>query len=298
VLDANLPRSEDLRCWMCVRAQTPKDTYSLVKSRVQFLNTAMPPAARRPKPRAKPYSYGESLFRRGKAASKNTRPKTKYTPYQYPAFAGTSNLYFDTEATWDAGKLVAGIKGVKFGDKFNIKDSHIDALANAELGFRSSLLNLSCGNSDNGYGGSLTTEAVVRLASACPNLVSVQLEAARNLDDTALLAIAENCKDVVFIGISGHDRGLGKISDTALKTLKGEKKVATKLRYLYIVDQPVSKACKALSKARKALAIIEGRTEGDGIAAQWLASGEPLTTWFGGKEVGEDGEDMGFDDFW
>lgn len=182
--------------------------------------------------------------------------------------------------------------------------SHLHALATADLEFRSSLINLSCGNSDNGYGGSLTDDAVCQLALACPNLTSIKLEAATRLTDVALLAIATNCKNIEFISISGHDKGTGKISDAGLKTIQTDKGIAPKLRYLDFTDQghgsKFSKACKALSKSRKLLAIIEGRTDGDGIAAQWvagMAGVSELITWFGGKEVGDNGTGS-FDDFW
>lgn len=180
---------------------------------------------------------------------------------------------------------------------------HLNALATASPDFRSSLLNLSCGNSDNGYGGSLSDNAVMELAKACPNLVSISLEAATGLTDAALLAIATNCKNVVFVGITGHDKRAGMISSAALNTIQADKEIAPMLEYLDFTDQgsgsKFGKACKALSKKRKMLAITEGRTDGDGIAAQFVASmtgGENLTTWFGGKEVGS--SVGGFDDFW
>lgn len=134
----------------------------------------------------------------------------------------------------------------------------------------------------------------------------MHLEAATGLTDAALLAIATNCKNVVFIGITGHDKRAGKISSAALKTIQTDKGIAPKLEYLNFTDQgsgsKFDKACKALSKTRKMLAITEGRTDGDGPAAQFVASmtgGEILTTWFGGKEVRSSaGYDSGSDGFW
>lgn len=180
--------------------------------------------------------------------------------------------------------------------------SHLNALITADPTFRSSLLNLSCGNSDNGYGGSLSDDAVIELSKACPNLVSISLEAATNLTDAALLAIATNCKNVVSIRITGHDKRAGKISSAALKTIQEDNEIAPMLEYLNFTDQGSgSNACKALSKTRKMLAITEGRTVGDGPAAQMIASmtgGEIVTTWFGGKEVRRSGGYAAFDDFW
>lgn len=77
----------------------------------------MPRAKRQSEPKAKkPYS------RTASKATKETRPKKEYKPYEYPAFGGPSNLFFRSKETWDATKLVAGIRGIKFGDEFNITE--------------------------------------------------------------------------------------------------------------------------------------------------------------------------------
>jgi hypothetical protein len=76
-----------------------------------------------------------------------------------------------------------------------------------------------------------------------------------------------------------------------LEALQEEKTIAASLEPLNFVDQGDSKftkGCKALSKSRKGLVIKEGRTDGDGYAAQYVSSmtgGESITTWFGGKQV-------------
>ncbi|CAG8979909.1 hypothetical protein HYALB_00011273 [Hymenoscyphus albidus] len=109
------------------------------------------------------------------------------------------------------------------------------------------------------------------------------------------MALTTNCKEIIYIGITGHDRGTGKITEEALKSLQKDKKRGTSfLKYLNLIDQrggsKFTKACKALTKSRSILAIDVGRTDGDGIAASFVASmtgGEDTSIWFGGKMVPE-----------
>lgn len=180
-------------------------------------------------------------------------------------------------------------------DRMNSSD--IDALSTADAAFRAGLMGVHCGNTDNGYGGSLTDEAIIRLSLACPNLKDVTFEAATGLGDEALLALVNKCPNIKSIRITGHDKRTGRITSAALKTIQQNKKVGFELVHLDLMDQGVDgKACKALSNARKSLAVLEGRTDGDGIAAQMVASiaGEgDATTWFGGKMVGDDFGDSG-----
>jgi hypothetical protein len=132
------------------------------------------------------------------------------------------------------------------------------------------------------------------------------LEACRQLTDDALLALATHCKEIVFIEISGHDKGNGKITKEGLKALQKDKKIVGSLKRLNLMDQGyggMGKACKALSKAKKGLAVVEGSTDGDGYAAQMVVSmggGGSVTTWFGGKAVGDENseDERGYGEWW
>ncbi|CAG8955401.1 hypothetical protein HYFRA_00010265, partial [Hymenoscyphus fraxineus] len=246
----------------------------------------------------KPYSRpNDNLNSKPTSKPKKSAPpvnKIKYRPYNFPNFAPPASLFFKSTASWDTEKLIGKPLGTNFGDDFDIGDSRLDAIVSAGPEFCSSLINFKCGNSDNGKGGSISDDAVIRLSSACPNLRHVFLEAATQLTDATMMALTTNCKEIIYIGIPGHDRGSGKITEEALKSLQKDKKRGTRLKYLNLIEQrdrsKFAKACKALTRTRSILAIDEGRTEGDGIAASFVASmtgGEDTSTWFGRKMVSE-----------
>ena len=113
-------------------------------------------------------------------------------------------------------------------------------------------MNLSSGNSDNGYGGFLTDDAVAQLTTPCPNLKNVFFDAATQLTDTALFALVTNCKDIDHIGITGHNKGTGKVTYIGLKTLQEDKTLGPKLKHLNLTDQnnntELTNACRELSK--------------------------------------------------
>ncbi|KAG0651730.1 hypothetical protein D0Z07_2111 [Hyphodiscus hymeniophilus] len=125
-----------------------------------------------------------------------------------------------------------------------------------------------------GNGSSLSDAAVSRLTTACPNLVHIDMESARDLMDAALLAICRNCPNVEYISIDGNGKKKGHIGGTALDTLRADKKLAKELRVLHLVDQPWSLniAAMALSRSRKKLEIRTGDTHkwGDGIIGKCL----------------------------
>lgn len=230
------------------------------------------------KPKARP-------TRKPSAAS----PQEEYSMKHWPS---ESSLYFKDCAVWDEKKLVGNVKSIAFNYEFDIREygpqfhlhinneslikgsQHLDAIVAAGPEFCRSICQFNCGDSESGRGSSLSDAAVSRLTAACPNLVHIDMDSARDLTGAALLAICRNCPNIEFISIDGNDKCQGHIGGTALDTLRADKKLAKELRVLHLVDQSSSsdKAVKALSKARKKLEITVGDTDkwGDGTIDKYL----------------------------
>ncbi|KAK6844047.1 hypothetical protein PG987_004907 [Apiospora arundinis] len=153
--------------------------------------------------------------------------------------------------------------------------------------FRRKLLSIKCGNSDNGYGAGLHDDALVKLAQACPGLQNAVLELCTAISDQGLASLLKSCPGMRTVSITGHDRGRGRITSKGLDALNKDKTLGAKLLKLHLVDQHLdASAVKRLTKKRPALEVVEGDTDGDGIASQMLASmgmGRSITAWKGGK---------------
>ncbi|EPE26443.1 hypothetical protein GLAREA_02356 [Glarea lozoyensis ATCC 20868] len=127
---------------------------------------------------------------------------------------------------------------------------------------------------DTGYGSRLTDAAISRFTAACPNLVHIDMDSARDLTGARLLAMCRNCPNIEYISIDGNDKCKGHVGGTALDALSVVKKMAKGLRVLHLVDQGagLEKEAKKLSKARKGLEITLGETKkwGNGSAEKFV----------------------------
>ncbi|KAJ9653322.1 hypothetical protein H2201_009154 [Coniosporium apollinis] len=165
-------------------------------------------------------------------------------------------------------------------DAFDVTDAHLDAIIARGPSFCHSLLDFRAGDAETGNGTRMSDAAVNRFAKACPNLVHVSLDGAIHLTDESLLAFFTNCPNLRYIQFSGNDKVAGKLRGSALDALREKPDVGKKLAKLRLTDQvefdkTFKAAVKALSAARKRLAIEIGNTHerhGD------------VNTWLGGKE--------------
>ncbi|TVY83491.1 hypothetical protein LSUE1_G004863 [Lachnellula suecica] len=236
-----------------------------------------------PRTKAPLTNGGKSTLNRGaitkqKPKAKSTRKPSAASPqeeYSIKRWPPESSLYFKDCAVWDEKKFIGNIKSITFGSDFDIKDQHLDAIVATGPEVCQSICRFSCGDSDSGRGSSLSDASVSRLAAACPGLLHIDMDSARDLTDAALSAICQNCPNIEYISIDGNDKCKGHIGGTALDTLRADKKLAKELRVLHLVDQSSSldKAVKALSKARKKLELTVGDTDkwGDGTIDKYRA---------------------------
>ncbi|KAG5654639.1 hypothetical protein H0H81_009887 [Sphagnurus paluster] len=160
-----------------------------------------------------------------------------------------------------------GIEKIYFGANFPVKDEHLAEIYSRPA-LAASLKALSLGDSDTGNGYYITDAAVIALASACPNLRVLSLDAVTNVTDAALIACCQACPALEMLRITGNDKVKGDIKGTSLEQLKASPNWAPNLKELALYYQDeygtkFKKALKALSKERKNLAIQTGETLGD-----------------------------------
>jgi hypothetical protein len=208
-------------------------------------------------------------------------------------------LYFGTNDKWDPERLVEGIKMIRFGDDFDITQyassyqtpsaptnvsprpsAHLDAIVAAGSAFSCSLQDFRSGDSETGSGYRLSDAAVVRLATACPNLIHACLSGSKQLTDASLLAFLTNCPKLHYLSITGNDKVRGGLTGSALDELRekpdlGKDLVKMRLTDQNATDKKFEKALKSLSAARKKLAIEVGDTH---------ERYGHVTTWLGGKQ--------------
>jgi len=136
------------------------------------------------------------------------------------------------------------------------------------------------GDNETGSGGQLTDAAVIRLATAYPNLIHASLDGSKYLIDISLLAFFNNCPNLRYLVVTGNDKVPGKLKGPALDELREKPDLGRKLENIRLTDQDIldkklERAIKSLSTSRKILAIEVGNTH--------ERSGH-VTTWVGGKE--------------
>lgn len=125
------------------------------------------------------------------------------------------------------------------------------------------LQKLVLGDSDTGYGAYLSDAVVQTLVAATPNLRVLSLDACTQLSDTTLIVILTHCPLLERLAITGNDKVRGRLSGKGLKDLKAQPTIGLALKELVLYDQYVpEKECKALTKARKGLAVKTGESTG------------------------------------
>lgn len=115
---------------------------------------------------------------------------------------------------------------------------------------------MSCRTQNNAQ--SLTSDAVVRLANACPNLKKVKLQATSRVTDDGLRALLEKCPNLVSVEVTGiSGSGGNRISGTLLDEWRKKPEWAPNLRNLTLSEREDNKvfmkAMRAFTKERSDL---------------------------------------------
>ncbi|UPK93107.1 hypothetical protein LCI18_004042 [Fusarium solani-melongenae] len=196
------------------------------------------------------------------AAPVGKRPNTMWLK---PIPKGHKEAFFkSSERDWDdmyEAKIGTATKVIKFGSEFTLTDRHVDDILSLGPGICGSLWKFIFEYTDVTYGAKnkakLTTQAVVRLAKACPKLRRIELQAATQVGEDALLALFENCPALTYLELSGISSGNG-ITGTSLDALRENPEWAPKLKMLILGEQghnkEFMKAMRALGKERQAMA--------------------------------------------
>ncbi|KAK2020814.1 hypothetical protein LX32DRAFT_289713 [Colletotrichum zoysiae] len=151
---------------------------------------------------------------------------------------------------------------------------------------------------DVGYGArnnaeAVTDDAVASLATSCPKLKKVQLEATSHVADGGLLALFQNCPDLASVEVTGATRSVGdSLSGSALDGLREHPEWAPKLKKLILGEtehnKPFMKAMRALTKERPGLTVTllqrsEVKKWGDWELEEWKThykKGRKVSTFF------------------
>ncbi|KAH6973736.1 hypothetical protein BKA56DRAFT_592420 [Ilyonectria sp. MPI-CAGE-AT-0026] len=156
-------------------------------------------------------------------------------------------------------------RNIVFGHSFVLTDDHIDDIL--ALG-RSICKNIthfifiysdvSCRAQNNAQ--SLTSDAVVRLAKACPSLKKVKLQATSRVTDDGLRGLLEKCPNLISVEVTGvSGSGGNRISGMLLDELREKPEWAPKLRNLILGEREDNKvfmkAMRALTKERTELIV-------------------------------------------
>ncbi|KAL8830058.1 MAG: hypothetical protein Q9191_001651 [Dirinaria sp. TL-2023a] len=108
---------------------------------------------------------------------------------------------------------------------------------------------------------SLTDQAVVRLAKACPKLKKVQLQAADSLTDQPLLAFFEHCLNLTLLEITGTSRSSNNVEGSSLEALRQNPSWVPSLKTLLLPscssdkEKEFLKPVRDLTKARQGLVV-------------------------------------------
>ncbi|RSL91514.1 hypothetical protein CEP51_000149 [Fusarium floridanum] len=197
------------------------------------------------------------------AAPVAKRPKTMWLK---PIPKGDKEAYFQSsERDWDdkyEAKIGTGTRTIKFGYEFILTDRHVEDILALGPGVCGGLWQFIFEYTDVSYdaknSAELTTQVVVRLAKACPKLRRIELQAATEVGEDALLALFENCPALTYIELSGLGHG-NDITGSSLDALRENPEWAPKLKTLVLGERDEKKefmkAMRALGKERQAMTI-------------------------------------------
>ncbi|KAL0569291.1 hypothetical protein V5O48_012678 [Marasmius crinis-equi] len=207
------------------------------------------------------------------ASGGNGTVNIPYSPPTYPP-AAVPSFYITNDPELQTKLSQPGIKHIRFGANFEIKDSHLEMMS-AIPGLMNTLEVLSLGDSDTGNGYFLTDAGVQSFLSRAPNLISLTLDACTQLTDATLIHALESCPLLRLVQITGNDKREGQITDAVFKTLREKENLGANLKVLAFYDQAIyssSEESKMFTKARKEVTIRMGETLGDGVTANMLAA--------------------------
>ncbi|KAH7124723.1 hypothetical protein EDB81DRAFT_699151 [Dactylonectria macrodidyma] len=184
-------------------------------------------------------------------------------------FKGVKDARFESsDHDWD-GKyeqvIGTSTRNIVFGTRFVLTDDHIDDILALGSSVYQKITHFVFIYEDVSYGArnnaqSLTSEAVVRLAKACPNLRRVQLQATSSITDDGLLGLFENCPNLISVEVTGASRSSGhSLSGKALDELRENPEWVPKLKKLTLGEgehnRVFMKAMRALTKERTGLTV-------------------------------------------
>lgn len=204
------------------------------------------------------------------AAPVGKRPSTMWLK---PIPKGDKEAFFkSSERDWDdkyEAKIGTATKIIKFRSKFILTNRHVDEILALGPDVCGGLWQFIFEYKDVSYdaknSAKLTTQSVVRLAKACPKLRRIELQAATEVKEDALLALFENCPALTYIELSALSHG-NDITGTSLDALRENPEWAPKLKALMLGEnddkKDFMKAMRALGKERQAMTItLIGRQE-------------------------------------
>ncbi|KAF2116005.1 hypothetical protein BDV96DRAFT_646170 [Lophiotrema nucula] len=135
-----------------------------------------------------------------------------------PVVPGTK-LILNSTNDWKPEELSASrvIKYIEFGPS-----AHLDALAALDEAFRHRIEKSGIGALGSRSANPISDDAVARLASACPNLKVLRLDAATSLTGTCLPTIFRSCPALTTLAITGSRSELGRLQLDNVRVLNAD----------------------------------------------------------------------------
>ncbi|KAI9695592.1 MAG: hypothetical protein M1820_008517 [Bogoriella megaspora] len=182
-----------------------------------------------------------------------------------PVVQGVKDARFDSsKRDWDEKyyQLIGtSTRKIFFGIEFKLTDNHINdilSLGNrvCEKLWAFIFEYVDVDHDSNNDAMSLTDEAVVRLARACPNLRTVRIPGTYHLADDSLLAFFEFCPKLTLVELTRNVHnfvGQAKVSGRSLEKLRENPEWGPKLKKLSVPDGDAQflKTVRALTKERE-----------------------------------------------